>query len=182
MRRKLIFTLKVVNSLLTRNLMCHSRFSDDRPSTEASLIIPAFRLANLWRFSDLCALLQPLADKVMSDVDKIVFAREFNIWEWLPTAHVRLCQRQEPLTVEEATKLGMHSLLMISRLREEFPPLLASSQALSCAGVSGSGRYRGNFGHCTGCITQSLHSTASVTSKLEEMIKEWVQNGCVLAR
>ncbi|KAG8723073.1 hypothetical protein FRC11_002565, partial [Ceratobasidium sp. 423] len=56
-----------------------SHFSTHQPEPEASLIIPAFQLANMWNFSDLRAFLLPLAEKHLSDIDKILFAREFNI-------------------------------------------------------------------------------------------------------
>ncbi|QRV93148.1 The BTB (BR-C, ttk and bab)/POZ (Pox virus and Zinc finger) domain [Ceratobasidium sp. AG-Ba] len=96
-----------------------TRFSTYQPTPEASLIIPAFRLANLWDFSDLRVYLLPLAEKELSDVDKIVFAREFDIKEWLAPAHTRLCEREQPPTADEAMKLGVHSLLLITRVREE---------------------------------------------------------------
>ncbi|CAE7125079.1 unnamed protein product [Rhizoctonia solani] len=97
-----------------------SHFSSNQPAPEAPLIIPAFRLANMFNFSELRAFLLPLAEKSLGDVDKIVFAREFNIKEWLAPAFVRLCQREERLTVEEARKLEVDSVLMISHMREQF--------------------------------------------------------------
>ncbi|KAG9085624.1 hypothetical protein FRC06_003530 [Ceratobasidium sp. 370] len=96
-----------------------THFSTHQPAPEASLIIPAFRLANKWNFKDLRSYLLPLAEKELNDVDKIVFAREFDIKAWLAPAHTKLCQRAEPITTDEAEKLGIHSLLLISRLREE---------------------------------------------------------------
>ncbi|KAG9075093.1 hypothetical protein FRC06_010269, partial [Ceratobasidium sp. 370] len=98
-----------------------SHFSAHQPEPEGSLIIPAFRLANMWNFMELCAYIKPLAEKALSDVDKIVFAREFKVAEWLAPAHARLCLREERITTQEAEKLGINSLLYISRFREENP-------------------------------------------------------------
>ncbi|KAH7338067.1 hypothetical protein B0J17DRAFT_562105, partial [Rhizoctonia solani] len=96
-----------------------SHFSSNPPAPEALLIIPAFRLANMFNFSDLRAFLLPLAEKNLGDVDKIVFAREFDIKEWLAPAFIRLCQREERLTIEEARKLEVDSVLMVSHMREQ---------------------------------------------------------------
>ncbi|KAG8695798.1 hypothetical protein FRC11_001208, partial [Ceratobasidium sp. 423] len=56
-----------------------SLFSSNQPVSDAPLIIPAFRLANMLNFSELRAHLLPLAEKSLDDIDKIVFAREFDI-------------------------------------------------------------------------------------------------------
>jgi hypothetical protein len=73
----------------------------------------------MWNFGELRSLLVPLAEKVLDDVDKIVYSREFGVAEWLAPAHVQLCMRDAPLTKDEATKLGFDSLLIISHLREK---------------------------------------------------------------
>ncbi|CAE6424785.1 unnamed protein product [Rhizoctonia solani] len=65
-----------------------SHFSSHQPAPEAPLIIPAFRLANMFDFSELREYLLPLAEKSLGDVDRIVFAREFDIKEWLVPAHL----------------------------------------------------------------------------------------------
>ncbi|CAE6515600.1 unnamed protein product [Rhizoctonia solani] len=113
--------------LYARNpLVFPSHFSTHQPEPEASLIIPAFRLANMWNFSDLRAFLLPLAEKHLSDIDKILFAREFDIKDWLAPAHIRLCQRQEKITTEEAQKLGVNSLLLIARLGNQGTPMVGN--------------------------------------------------------
>ncbi|KAG8750558.1 hypothetical protein FRC11_010302 [Ceratobasidium sp. 423] len=94
-------------------------YASHQPAPEAPLIIPAFRLANLLGFSELRAYLLLLAEKNLDDVDKIVFAREFGIKDWLTPAYLRLYQREEHLSLEEAHKLGISSVLMISRVREK---------------------------------------------------------------
>ncbi|CAE6476336.1 unnamed protein product [Rhizoctonia solani] len=95
-----------------------SFFSTRQPEPEASLIIPAFRLANMWNFSDLREHLVPLAERVLGDTAKIAFAREFNIDQWIAPAYARLCQRKEPLDSEEAKTIGLEGVLFISRIRE----------------------------------------------------------------
>lgn len=156
-----------------------SHFASNRPSPETPLIVPAFRLANIWRFSDLRTYLIPLAEKILEDADKIAFAREFNLPEWLSPAHVRLCQRPEPLTREEATRIGIDSVLMISRVREEFPPKQGSNQVQSCSGFHyTSGRYNSSYtGHCPTCVLKSNSNRltpAGITQAIEERVNKWV--------
>ena len=167
-----------------------THFSTHQPAPEASLIIPSFRLANMWNFSDLRAYLLPLAEKVLGDVDKISFAREFDIKDWLTPCHVRLCERTEPLTTEEATKLGIHSLLMISRMREQpqgqgtrktsFNP--GTYYCNNCVGVA---NYYGGTITCPGCSAYTSNTfmpsqPANGTVTLETQVKQWVEDGCIL--
>ncbi|KAG8697271.1 hypothetical protein FRC08_006643 [Ceratobasidium sp. 394] len=108
------------------------QFCTNLLTPKASLIIPAFRLANMWDFTDLCASLMPLAEKELGDVDKILFAREFKIEGWLVPAYMRLCQRNEPLTTEEAHKLGVDALLFIYQIREDLRLTLSGWGQPSC--------------------------------------------------
>ncbi|KAL5633916.1 hypothetical protein ACGC1H_005941 [Rhizoctonia solani] len=172
-----------------------SHFSSDQPAPEASLVIPAFRLANMFHFSELRTFLLPLAEKNLEDVEKVVFAREFDIKDWLAPAHSRLCQREKPLDNEEARKLGVDSVLVISRMREQHRAnKQASSNTLyhfycnDCAGHTYvSGRYT-----CVECNdAASLQCTgpgrygqaaAAATDKaaVEAGMKKWVEDGCIL--
>ncbi|CAE6492420.1 unnamed protein product [Rhizoctonia solani] len=117
-----------------------SHFSTHQPEPEASLIIPAFRLANMWNFADLRTFLLPLAEKHLSDIDNILFAREFDIKDWLAPAHIRLCERQEKLTTEEARKLGVDSILLVARV---FYLALLQMSAVKVIAVAGATGYVG---------------------------------------
>ncbi|QRW14298.1 The BTB (BR-C, ttk and bab)/POZ (Pox virus and Zinc finger) domain [Ceratobasidium sp. AG-Ba] len=168
-----------------------TRFSTYQPTPEASLIIPAFRLANKWNFEDLRTYLLPLAENELSDVDKVMFAREFNIREWLIPTHTRLCSRNDPITTEEAQKLGLDSLLFIYRTREKLRGNSLSQKTIeqlnagqmvcgNCIGYTlqstNAGQYR-----CTGCSVTTYcykRSGSSNPSQLETKVKEWVENGC----
>ncbi|KAL5633918.1 hypothetical protein ACGC1H_005942 [Rhizoctonia solani] len=176
-----------------------SHFSSNQPTPEASLVIPAFRLANMFNFSELRTFLLPLAEQNLNDVDKIVFAREFDIKEWLAPAHVRLCQREEYLSGEEARKLGVESVLIISRMRElrrgssASPFMVNYHYCCSCAGMEYSSHVPGNYdcGRCgregssgmryTGTDTRPSASAASINNTtIEARIKKWVEDGCTI--
>ncbi|KAH7338056.1 hypothetical protein B0J17DRAFT_660594 [Rhizoctonia solani] len=176
-----------------------SHFSSNQPAPEAPLIIPAFRLAYMFNFSELCAFLLPLAEKNLDDIDKIVFAREFGIKEWLSPAHIRLCQRKEPLSGAEARKLGVESVLIISRMREKHRSQFSGSSfklnrnyCQSCAGLT---CYTNNDYLCQECNTNghasvvryNKHGNAAQagapttdTTAIEAGVNKWVEDGCIV--
>lgn len=150
-----------------------SHFSTHQPEPEASLIIPAFRLANMWNFADLRAYLMPLAEKVLGDVDKIVFAREFQVDKWITPAYINLCRRTEPINSEEAAKIGLDGVLLISRTREEWYTSFQGARCRSCnSGTSNRG--------CNSCGKYwSLGDMPD--THIGEKIDTWVKNGSVFA-
>ncbi|CAE6527482.1 unnamed protein product [Rhizoctonia solani] len=171
-----------------------SHFSNDHPAPEASLIIPAFRLANMFNFSELRAFLLPFAEEHLDDIDKIVFAREFDIKKWLAPAHLRLCLREAPLNGEEAGKLGIESVLIISRMREQQRPRPPSSSMIvnhpycsTCTGFTPVG-----VSTCRNCSTRSStmrydglgtfaqNGTTTDSTAIEARVEKWVEDGCIL--
>ncbi|CAE6497983.1 unnamed protein product [Rhizoctonia solani] len=167
-----------------------NQFSDDQIAPDPSSVIPAFRLANVFNFSKLRAYLLPLAEKNLDDVDKIVFAREFNIKEWLSPAHIRLCKRETVPSTEEASKLGVQSVLMILRMREQHRSQkggLAPGNyyCYSCAGFQNKGG--GTWAVCGHCGIESsclycnapgkIGSNADMNeAALEVEVKKWVED------
>ncbi|KAJ1305378.1 hypothetical protein OPQ81_000393 [Rhizoctonia solani] len=155
-----------------------SHFSSNQPSPKASLIIPAFRLANMFDFSELRAYLLPLAEKNLDDVDKIVFAREFDIKEWLAPAHTRLCLREDPLSNEEARKLGVDSVLIVWRMREQHRNRTSGGgyTCQGCNNIYGAGYLRCNG---PGRITQNRITSATFdNTAIEAGVKKWVEDSC----
>jgi hypothetical protein len=132
----------------------------------------------------------PLAKKSLDNVDKIVFAREFDIKEWLMPAHVQLCRRDEFLSTEEARKLEVDSVLMISRIREQYRSggngtVIGNYYCWSCIGMS----YYGNnlqCRHCNTVVSNGVYRNATGTmvgsnaptddTALEAELKKWVDN------
>ncbi|CUA72032.1 hypothetical protein RSOLAG22IIIB_04893 [Rhizoctonia solani] len=164
------------------------------------LIIPALRLATMWGFLDLYSCLLPLATKVLGDIDKVLLAKELGIDDWLACAHIRLCQRREPLTTEEAGKLGMDSVLLITRMREQNASkdkgrFSAGYYCSTCSGFSSSGTPNSaltqyNNMTCKACQAQgrnfiyyggggTIMAGTGNSSALEAEVKKWVQDGCM---
>lgn len=138
----------------------------------------------MWEFSDLRAYLLPLAKNVLSDIDKIVFAREFGIEEWLVPAHMNLCQRTEALTMEEATKIGIFSLLMISRLREQFRPANGKTESYcdNCGTTTSSTTTTWDPFYGGNVRTKSQKRSgqnATANTVMENKLKAWIKEGCI---
>ncbi|CAE6470342.1 hypothetical protein ACGC1H_005937 [Rhizoctonia solani] len=129
---------------------------------EVVLIVPAFRLANLLEFPDLREYLLPLAEENLDDVDKIAFAREFKIKEWLAPALIRLCKRDEVLRIDEAKKLGLESVLLVWRMREQYriqiPTSSTTTNSLYCQNCIGMEYY--GYGHNT-CERCNIRATGN---------------------
>ncbi|KAG8696681.1 hypothetical protein FRC11_000565, partial [Ceratobasidium sp. 423] len=173
-----------------------SQFSTPQLKPKPYFMVPAFRLANMWGFSNLYTTLLPLAESHMSDIDEILFAKEFGIDGWLAPAHI-LCRRREPLTTEKARKLGTGSLLLIARMRKMSPPTRASHlpQAITALAapafqVPPGGTGTGNNLRCArgvkpasttlfvimrGTVITGTRQDPSVENKVER----WVQDGFV---
>ncbi|KDN37643.1 hypothetical protein RSAG8_10048, partial [Rhizoctonia solani AG-8 WAC10335] len=165
-------------------VLCAPQFADNRTSPDATLITSAFRMADLWQFPVLRGFLLSLADRTLGDADRITFAKEFGLKEWLLAPHVKLCQRDQQLTLEEAKKIGIDSLLVINNLREEFPPRKLSSDRVrsSCSGMEQRDPYNYSYSysssraHCSSCYTKyPWPATDAVGSTIETRIKDWIE-------
>jgi hypothetical protein len=55
----------------------------------------------------------------LSIVDRICLARTYGVSEWLHSEYVRLAERDEDITVEEAERLGLDTVAKICNMREK---------------------------------------------------------------
>ncbi|CAE6469463.1 unnamed protein product [Rhizoctonia solani] len=155
-------------SLLT--VLYANHFSTHQPEPTASLIIPAFRLANMWNFKELRDYLMPLAEQVLNDASKISFAREFHVQQWIVPAFVRLCHRKEPLDTDEAKMVGLEGVLLISRIREE--KYTKNPRPTCHTDVTATI-------HCSSCANQQpMENLFMSEEESEGEINKWVENGC----
>ncbi|CAE6445259.1 unnamed protein product [Rhizoctonia solani] len=144
----------------------------EHPKLDIPVILPAFRLVHMWNFRELREYLIPHLERGLDDIDKLVYAREFDIKEWVAPAYIRLCCRTEPLNSEEAEKIGLKGVLLIFRLREKKDPVncqWCSSWRNSQATL----KYLCPSGHSWDVI----HDEADMTEK----IKAWEKNGEVFS-
>ncbi|KAG6829007.1 hypothetical protein H0H92_005984 [Tricholoma furcatifolium] len=78
------------------------------------------RLAHKWEFAEVKNLVVRELEKLeFPDVDRIATYQDHGIdRNYLLRRYAALCQREQPLALEEAMKLGLETTLMIARARE----------------------------------------------------------------
>ncbi|KEP50070.1 BTB/POZ domain protein [Rhizoctonia solani 123E] len=152
-------------------LLYEKHYTPQHPELDIPLALSAFRLAHMWNFTELRACLLPHLDGNLDDVDKIVYAREFDIKEWIIPAYIKLCHRTKPLNSEEAEKIGLKGAMLVFRLRESY----ISAGCQYCLG-------RNVHVTCLSCRNNWLtdsNGTAKSDKSLEEKIKAWEKDGQV---
>ncbi|CAE6408897.1 unnamed protein product [Rhizoctonia solani] len=147
---------------------------------DLSLVLPAFRLAHMWNFAELRASLLPELEKSLDDVDKIVYAREFGIDDWVTPAYIKLYRRAEPLNTEEAEKLGFKYAMLIFRLREEkytgaYQQCCGQTPTVENIDVSLQTR-------CDSCGNTSSTNGNATDKGIEERINAWEKGGQVFTK
>ncbi|KAI0785800.1 hypothetical protein C8Q75DRAFT_696685, partial [Abortiporus biennis] len=78
-------------------------------------------LATQWEFADIRTLaIRSLQSIDISPVDRILLSREYDIGgRWVLSAYTALCERAEPLTLAEASKLGLETSVRVAQMREQ---------------------------------------------------------------
>ncbi|KAI0629687.1 hypothetical protein C8Q77DRAFT_1025903, partial [Trametes polyzona] len=78
-------------------------------------------LATRWDFASVRALaIRQLQALDMAPVDRVLLAREFDIGgRWALAAYTALCERPAPLSVAEASRLGVETAAVVAQIREQ---------------------------------------------------------------
>jgi hypothetical protein len=96
----------------------HAGQQDVMSATEWTSVL---KLSTMWSFEDLRDLaIQNMAQLSIDPVERAALASEYNIDEWLLPALNELAQREEPIGIEEANRLGWETALQIAAVRESF--------------------------------------------------------------
>ncbi|KAF8525981.1 hypothetical protein BU17DRAFT_62522 [Hysterangium stoloniferum] len=83
--------------------------------------ISILQLATRWLFDDIRSLaIAELADLKIEPVQKVAIAIQCDIPEWLHSSYMALCDRPNPLTIEEARRLGLEVATQLACAREIF--------------------------------------------------------------
>ncbi|KAL5532858.1 hypothetical protein ACEPAF_4632 [Sanghuangporus sanghuang] len=81
--------------------------------------ISVLQLSHMWSCDRLFALaISKLSVLEVDPILKIMLAKTYNIEAWLPPAYFSLVTRAEPLTLEDAEKLGMETTIKLTEVRE----------------------------------------------------------------
>jgi hypothetical protein len=103
---------------LTKKTLRHAGQQDLMSFTEWTSVL---KLSSMWSFEDLRDLaIQNMSQLTVDPVERAALAKEYHIDEWLLPALNELAQREEPIGVEEARRLGWETALQIASVRESF--------------------------------------------------------------
>ncbi|CDO73446.1 hypothetical protein BN946_scf185013.g81 [Trametes cinnabarina] len=75
------------------------------------------RITHLYDFEEHRKLAITHVEQLAGPIDRIILAREYDIPAWLEPAYCALVIREESLTLEEGTRLGMADVILIARMR-----------------------------------------------------------------
>ncbi|KAG7449823.1 uncharacterized protein BT62DRAFT_871066, partial [Guyanagaster necrorhizus] len=82
--------------------------------------ISVLRLSTMWHLSDIRQLtIKHLQEMVLDPVEHVVLAKSYSVSSWLRTGYLGLVKRTQPLSLEEAEKIGFQSAIQIFQVREE---------------------------------------------------------------
>jgi hypothetical protein len=87
-------------------------------STEWTSVL---KLSTMWGFDDIRDLaIQCMSLLSIDPIERAALANEYSIDQWLLPALNELAQREEPISIEEARRLGWERALQIAAVRESF--------------------------------------------------------------
>lgn len=110
--------------------------SNPYQSAKAWASVP--HLASIWDFPSIRELAIESFEPSATDVDKVVLGHKYGHHEWLLPGYSGLVAREEPLTMEEGTRLGMRDVVDINNAREKIralstpPGKIEMTQSLRC--------------------------------------------------
>ncbi|KAL4076913.1 hypothetical protein V8B97DRAFT_1938176 [Scleroderma yunnanense] len=82
--------------------------------------VAVLKLSTMWEFDGLRkAAIDTLSVSKITAITKLVAAKQYNIDEWLLPALLALAQRPEPISVEEAHRIGLETTVKLASVREK---------------------------------------------------------------
>lgn len=86
---------------------------------EKSTLVSALRIATAYDYPALSLYaINHLEKAQLTAIERIKIAREFGLVSWEEPAYFELCERDEPITMEEASVLGMDMFVRVAGIRE----------------------------------------------------------------
>ncbi|KAA1470437.1 hypothetical protein DENSPDRAFT_879710 [Dentipellis sp. KUC8613] len=137
------------------------------PTLTATEWVAVLRLAAQWDFPSLRQLaLQQLQTLPLPPVDKIVLSREHGVRaRWTLDAYVELCERDEPLSMEEAGRLGLEVAMGVMRVRERVQNMKRRDGNGAKNGNSNGNRARGNSSASSASGSSSVSGSSATTGR-----------------
>lgn len=99
----------------------HNRKYGSHQATSSEEWISILHLSTRWEFEDIRALaMKQVQEYPLEAISKILISKEYGITSsWTLSAYMELCQRSQPLSLDEATVLDLRTVVRVSQLREK---------------------------------------------------------------
>ncbi|KZT12827.1 uncharacterized protein LAESUDRAFT_17959 [Laetiporus sulphureus 93-53] len=81
--------------------------------------VSVLEFAYKWQFDAVCQLVRERLPEVATLVEQIVLARQYNLPDLLLNARVKICEREEALSLHEGRQLGIDECIVINQVRQE---------------------------------------------------------------
>jgi len=75
-------------------------------------------LTTRFQFDEQRALALARLAQLATPVDRICLARQHGVREWLESAYLQLCLREQALTADEGARLGIADVILLSEIRQ----------------------------------------------------------------
>lgn len=100
-----------------------ARIFDKEGKREWKQLAAALHLSTMWEFEEVRATLINSMSQIINNggvepLDRVDVSIQCRVSDWLHPAYQELCDRTEPLTTEEAKRLGMDRLAAVYRVRD----------------------------------------------------------------
>ncbi|QRV79087.1 hypothetical protein RhiJN_07102 [Ceratobasidium sp. AG-Ba] len=90
------------------------------PNFDPITLVSALRTATTYDYPTLRTFtIKKLESIPLSAIERIRIAREFKLATWEGPAYEELCAREEPITEDEASVLGISTLVQVAKIREK---------------------------------------------------------------
>ena len=76
------------------------------------------RLSTLWDFASVRQLAITMI-KPPTSFDQLLLARAYSVLDWIGPALSALCERKEPLSLDEARKMSLEDIILVTTVRED---------------------------------------------------------------
>ena len=79
---------------------------------------PVLRLSTLWDFASVRELALQMME-TPAPFDQLRLARAYSVLDWIEPALSALCERKEPLSVDEARQMSIEDIVLVNTVRED---------------------------------------------------------------
>ena len=97
---------------------CHSEFGNFTALSAENWAV-VLKLTTIWNFQSIKRLAIDRLDDVVNDFDRLLLGRSCGIDDWVLPALTGLCERPEPLSLDEIMQMTPQDIALVTQTRED---------------------------------------------------------------